>query len=246
MRSSTSTSTTARSSRTRCPVCPKRAAAEGLTPLALHAALRRLRDHEEGRPRYMKRPFRGGARGRSRRRARPCLHARAEAGSPNIVPLPTPEADGDGRRLVGVEVDGQALRASRRRAAGSSSIPARWPSGVGTKRRSRPTSGATFTRRARAGAVRSHLHLPSADSDPHAQRQREVAGRDRAHESAVDAPRRCRADRRAHRRSRPRRDGDRPLRRAGVGHRGNPARASSPAAITWAAGGRKARSASAR
>ena len=31
-------------------------------------------------------------------------------GSPNVVPLPTPEADGDGRRLVGVEVDGQTLR----------------------------------------------------------------------------------------------------------------------------------------
>ncbi len=29
---------------------------------------------------------------------------------PNIVPLPTPETDGDGRRLVGVEVDGQTLR----------------------------------------------------------------------------------------------------------------------------------------
>jgi anaerobic selenocysteine-containing dehydrogenase len=30
--------------------------------------------------------------------------------SPNIVPIPTPDPDADGRRLVGVEVDGQILR----------------------------------------------------------------------------------------------------------------------------------------
>ena len=34
----------------------------------------------------------------------------SKPGSPNVVPLPTPETDGDGRRLVGVEVDGQTLR----------------------------------------------------------------------------------------------------------------------------------------
>jgi anaerobic selenocysteine-containing dehydrogenase len=34
----------------------------------------------------------------------------AKPASPNVVPLPTPDADEDGRRLVGVEVDGQTLR----------------------------------------------------------------------------------------------------------------------------------------
>ena len=32
---------------------------------------------------------------------------------PNIVPLPTPDGDEDGRRLVGIEVDGKIVRGFR-------------------------------------------------------------------------------------------------------------------------------------
>src|SRR5206468_1434993 len=34
----------------------------------------------------------------------------AKPASPNIVPVPTPDVDEDGRRMVGVEVDGEILR----------------------------------------------------------------------------------------------------------------------------------------
>ena len=71
---------------------------------------------------------------------------RAETRYPNIVPRPPPTPDDDGRRPVGVEVDGEVGAASRRPAAGSSSTPRRWPTGAGRSTRCPATSRATSTR----------------------------------------------------------------------------------------------------
>ena len=85
----------------------------------------------------------------------------------------------------------RSCAASRPRRASSSS----------TRRRSRSGAG---PRCALPGYIQSHVHpsrlepradaadldLPPADADPHPQRQRQVARRDRAHQSALDPPER--------------------------------------------------------
>ena len=92
------------------PGLPERAAEEGLTPLAY---MRRYGAFEIVRG-VGRAPRRAGAR-RGARRAERRRFGRAytrapRPASPNIVPLPTPEPDADGRRAVGVEVDGRILR----------------------------------------------------------------------------------------------------------------------------------------
>ena len=105
----------------------------------------------------------------------------------------------EGRRPVGVEVDG--------------SDPARLPDAVSGKlefysrtlarlglarvRAARLHQEPRPSRASRSRADAAHLDVPAADADPHPQRERQVARRDRAHEPAVDPHRRRRAARRA-------------------------------------------------
>ncbi len=63
--------------------------------------------------------------------------------TPNVVPLPSPPPDAEGRRPVGVRIDGASCAASRRRAASSSSGRAPWPIGAGRSTRCPDTSRAT-------------------------------------------------------------------------------------------------------
>ena len=93
------------------PGLPERAAAEGLTPLEW---MRRYGAFEIARgvgaaARAAACPPRSSTTSRSASSAA-STRARAKPDSPNVVPLPTPEPDEDGRRAVGVEVDGAILR----------------------------------------------------------------------------------------------------------------------------------------
>jgi anaerobic selenocysteine-containing dehydrogenase len=92
------------------PGLPERAAAEGLTPLAWmrrYGAYEITRGvgplHEQPVPEAELEDVAVGAHGRVYTRT-------PKPDSPNVVPMPTPEPDADGRRAVGVEVDGAVLR----------------------------------------------------------------------------------------------------------------------------------------
>jgi anaerobic selenocysteine-containing dehydrogenase len=92
------------------PGLPERAADEGLTPLAYmrrYGAFEIARGvgpvHEEPVPDEELDDPRVDGAGRAYTRA-------PKQPSPNAVPVPTPEPDADGRRAVGVEVDGSILR----------------------------------------------------------------------------------------------------------------------------------------
>jgi anaerobic selenocysteine-containing dehydrogenase len=92
------------------PGLPERAAAEGLTPLAYmrrYGAFEVARHvgplHEQEVPRDDLQDVGQDAFGRVYTRA-------PKPDAPNVVPLPTPEPDAEGRRPVGVLVDGRILR----------------------------------------------------------------------------------------------------------------------------------------
>jgi anaerobic selenocysteine-containing dehydrogenase len=92
------------------PGLPERAAAEGLTPLqfmrrygAYEIARNIGRLHEEVVPESELEDARVRGHGRVYTRS-------AKPANPNVVPLPTPAADADGRRPVGVEIDGVVKR----------------------------------------------------------------------------------------------------------------------------------------
>jgi anaerobic selenocysteine-containing dehydrogenase len=92
------------------PGLPERAAAEGLTPLqymrrygAFEVSARVGPLHEEPVPAGELEDVAVGPFGRVYTRA-------PKPASANVVPLPTPEPDEEGRRPVGVEVDGRVLR----------------------------------------------------------------------------------------------------------------------------------------
>jgi anaerobic selenocysteine-containing dehydrogenase len=92
------------------PGLPERAAAEGRTPLEYmrrYGAFEIARGvgpmHEDPVPAEELDDVRMDARGR-------VFTATPRPASPNVVPVPTPEPDADGRRPVGVEVDGTILR----------------------------------------------------------------------------------------------------------------------------------------
>jgi anaerobic selenocysteine-containing dehydrogenase len=92
------------------PGLPERAAQEGITPLeymrrygAFEVARNVGARHEEPVPDAELEDTAVNAFGRVYTRADPVA-------SPNAVPLPTPDPDGDGRRVVGVLVDGDVLR----------------------------------------------------------------------------------------------------------------------------------------
>jgi anaerobic selenocysteine-containing dehydrogenase len=92
------------------PGLPERAAAEGLTPLqfmrrygAFEVTRRVGPVHEQPVPEEELEDVRVDGLGRVYTRA-------PQRPGPNVVPLPTPEPDAEGRRPVGVEVDGRVLR----------------------------------------------------------------------------------------------------------------------------------------
>lgn len=92
------------------PGLPERAEAEGLTPLAYmrrYGAFEIQKKigpmHEQEVPEAELADVRIDELGRMFTRA-------PKPAGPNIVPLPTPDGDAEGRRLVGVEVDGKILR----------------------------------------------------------------------------------------------------------------------------------------
>ena len=100
---------------------------EGRGPDAarVHAPLRRVRGRQQGRaaqhdrrvPEAELQDVRGVAAG-------PRLHPRAEAAAPNVVPVPSPDPDAEGRRPVGVERGRRGpARLPDPVAAGSSSTP---------------------------------------------------------------------------------------------------------------------------
>ena len=69
------------------------------------------------------------------------------------------------------------------------------------------------------------VHVPAADPDPYPVGERQMAGRARAHQPGLDPPgRRGPVRHRPHRGPGAGRDRDRPLRREGLDHRGDPAR----------------------
>jgi anaerobic selenocysteine-containing dehydrogenase len=91
------------------PGLPERAAAEGLTPLAYmrrygaFAVQEKLGPvHEQEVPREELADYQTDDLGRVFSRS-------PKPAGPNIVPLPTPDGDAEGRRFVGVEVDGKIL-----------------------------------------------------------------------------------------------------------------------------------------
>ncbi len=192
----------------------------------VHAPLRRVRDQPQAREAVRA----GRCRRRARRRphrAEPVASTRAppEPASPNVVPIPTPAGDDDGRRAVGVEVDGAILRGfptpSGKLEFWSSTLAA-W----GWAEQALPGYPQSHIHpdRLAAGPDAADLDLPPARADPHAFGQREVARRDRPHQSAVAAHEGRRASRRPHRRPGTGRDRDRALRGEGLGDRGHPAR----------------------
>ncbi len=143
----------------------------------------------------------------------------------NVVPLPTPDPDAEGRRPVGVLVDGDVLRG----------FPT--PSGR-LEFYSRTLADWGWPEHALPGHIESHVHPDRlADGEltlistfrlpvqihtrsGNAKWLDEIAHTNPLWIHPADAAR----ARRAHRRARARRDRDRPLRRQGVGHRGNPPR----------------------
>ena len=207
------------------PGLPERAAAEGLTPLEYmrrYGAFEIARGvgarHEEPVPAAELDDVQLGPHGRVYTRA-------PKPPSPNIVP----DAEPRPRRRRPPPGRGRG----RRRGA------ARLPDAVGQLEfYSATLADWGWPEYALPTYIRSHVHpdrleprpdgadldLPAADPDPHAQRQRQVARRDRPHQPALDPSARRRAAAAAHRRPGPGRDRDRPLRGQGVGHRGHPPR----------------------
>ena len=167
--SSRSMSTTAGCSSNSVPGLPERAAADGLTPLAVDAPLRRVRDHlRAGRAALSRRCPR---RTRGRRDVSPTgrvYTGAPEPLSPNIVPTGAPEPDEQGRRAG--RGGGGRRRAPRLphpvRAAGVLVLDAR-RLGLAGARAARlhqePCPPGPAGRRPAGPAV----HVPAADPDPH-------------------------------------------------------------------------------
>ena len=175
------------------PGLPEKATAEGLTPLEY---MRRYGAFEVARkvgraarrracPRRSCEDVRG-----TPRRAR--LHARARSRPRRTScrcrrPIRTRTAAG----RSGSRSTARSCAASRRRAGGSSSTRRRsrrwgWPEYALPDLHPEPRPPGE----PRAGRGPADPDLPAAGADPHPQRQRQVARRDRAHEPALDPPER--------------------------------------------------------
>ena len=172
------------------PGLPETASSRGARAARVHAALRRLRGRSKGRREVRGGGPRGRARGLACRRHRSRLHAkRRSPPRPTSCPCPSPDGDAEGRRRVGVEVDGQVLRGfptPSGRLEFYSSTLARW----GWPEYALPAyiESHVHPSQPRRGRDAAHRDVPASRSDPHPQRQREMAGRDRAHEPALAPP----------------------------------------------------------
>ncbi len=207
------------------PGLPERAAAEELTPLeymrrygAFEVRKKVGALHAEPVPEDELDDVRVDDLGRVYTRAQ-------KPAGPNIVPLPTLDPDDEGRRLVGIEVDGKIVRGFPT-PSGRLEFYSRTLAEWGWEEAAIPTYMASHVHPEQlvARSDGPDLHLPGPCPDPYPFGEREVARGDRAHEPTLASPVRCRAPGRAYRRARPGRDRDRPLRRQGVGHRGDPPR----------------------
>ena len=198
--------TTAGCSRTPCPACPRPPPKEGLDAARRTCAStapstrrgRRATNQHESKP---------VAPEAARRRDASTAESRA---GDTAAERPAETVGVDDRRR-------RRSKASRRRRASSSSTRRRSPIGAGPNTPCRPTSRATciadnLDRAARRVALLPTFRLPTLIHTR--SRQRQVAQRDLAHQSALAAP----DGRRAPRRRRPAtcsgRDRDRPLRRS--------------------------------
>ena len=90
--------------------------------------------------------------------------------------------------------------------------------------------------RPRRRRAHPHPHVPAPDADPHQVRELEVAERDQPPPPAVDPPAATPSSSASASAGWPDHDPHRSLRDRDVAHRGHPARAWSPARITWVAG----------
>ncbi len=205
-RRSRSTSTTAGSSRTPCPACPRRRRKHGLTPLEYmrrYGAFLVERGGLRGAPE--------GARRRAAARARRSRDGDAAWCKDGTADRRSASDGSRARRLRDAVAPARDLQSddggvglARARAAGLHREP------------HPPAAPRPRARRVRAGA-----DVPPADADPHALGQRQVAVRALQHEPGLDPPRGRRAPRRRDRRPRAREHAHRPLRQQGLGHRGH-------------------------
>ncbi len=181
------------------PGLPEKAAAEGLTPLAVHAPLRRLRGQQGRRARSTRRRCRR-ASSRTWRKTASAASTRAPRRRRSSNLAPTGRA---GRRRRG---PARGRRAGRRRRAArlpDAERPARvlladaGELGLAGDGAARLTCRShVHPQKLRAGPDGADLDLPPAGAHPHAQRQRQVARRDRPHQPALAPPARRGAARR--------------------------------------------------
>ena len=149
-----------------------------------------------------------------------------------------PAPDDQGRRPVGVLVDGVVRRGfptpSGRLEFWSSTLAAwGWPEHALPGYISSHVHPSAAGPRPGGAAV----HVPAADADPHPLGQQQVAGRAVPHQPGLDPPvRRGPVRGEPHRRPDPGGDRDRLLRGQGMDHRGHPAGRGRVLATTWAAG----------
>ena len=205
------------------PGLPAAAAARGPDPARLHAQVRRVPDRGQRLRHARDAARRPAEREGAARRSR---HAPASTKGGRV-------GGRGGRRAV------DAAASPRPRASSSSSRKTlkdwKWPEHAVPTYVAQPR--ALVRDRPRPGRDGAAAHLPAADADPHALRQRQVALRDLAQQPALAPPGGRGALRGRDRRSVEGHHRDRPLRRPGLGDRVDPARRAWPARTTSAAGG---------
>ncbi len=134
------------------PGLPERAAAEGLTPLEYMRRYGAFEVRKQVGPVYEE-PVPADDLDDLRIDRFGRVYTRApEAAGPNVVPLPTPDPDPEGRRLVGVRVDGKILRG----------FPT--PSGK-LEFYSRTLAEWGWPEDALPGYIKSHVHPDSLEAD---------------------------------------------------------------------------------
>ena len=158
------------------PGLPKKAAAENLTPLEFMRRYGSFEIKKKAGAMYEETCARGRTRRHSRRRFGRVFTRAAKPASPNVVPVPSPDGDDDGRRLVGVNIDGEIKRGFPT-PSGKLEFFSRTIAGLGLAgvRDSDLHRESRSSGEPRTGSNDSDLNLPFADSNSHAQREREVA-----------------------------------------------------------------------
>ena len=193
-RSSASTSTTPGSSSTPCPACPSGQRRRGSRRSRGCGATARSRSRAaSGHCTSSRCPRRSSTTSPSARTAA-STRARPSPTPRTSCPCRRPSPTSDGRRPVGVEVDGAVLRgwptpSGRLEFYSRTLAEWGWPeAAVPTYLRSHVHPDAL-----EAGQIGPDLDLPAAGADPHPLGECEVARRDRPHEPALAAPARRRS-----------------------------------------------------